>query len=185
MNYQCLGTDPFIRTHNEKSIGTMLFYMSMNIFPKILIIIKCYVCQFLYGWMQLISKWGCSHHIMTCTNSFFYYKTFSACGFYVCFNFICWFRRYAFQFMSKTFKSLKAQVSFSGYLSSVFKTVCSPSNSLPKPKAQVSFSDQNLSVVRRCRYCHCRCYRKLFTFLSSSQEPLYQYHPNLAQSIYG
>ena len=28
--------------------------------------------------------------------------------------------------------------------------------SSPEPKAQVSFSDQNLSVVRRCRHC-CRC----------------------------
>ena len=46
--------------------------------------------------------------------------------------------------------------------------------SSPEPKAQVNFSDQNLSVVRRrrcccrCRYCRCR---KLFT-LSSSPEPL-------------
>ena len=40
--------------------------------------------------------------------------------------------------------------------------------SSPELKAQVSFSDQNLSVVRRC----CRCRRKLFTFSPSSQEPL-------------
>ena len=39
--------------------------------------------------------------------------------------------------------------------------------SSPEPKAQVSFSDQNLSVVRRCRCC-CRCRRKLFTVSSSS-----------------
>ena len=56
--------------------------------------------------------------------------------------------------------------------------------SSPEPKAQVRFSDQNLSVVRRCRQhwrwrCHCR---KLFTF-SSSPEPLGQFEPNLAQSI--
>ena len=60
--------------------------------------------------------------------------------------------------------------------------------SSPEPKAQVSFSDQNLSVVRR----RCRCRRrrrrrcfKLFTFSSSSQEPLGQFQPNLAQSILG
>ena len=43
----------------------------------------------------------------------------------------------------------------------------------PEPKAQVTFSDQNLSVVRRRRCCRrrCRCRRKLFTF-SSSLEPL-------------
>ena len=49
--------------------------------------------------------------------------------------------------------------------------------SSPELKAQVSFSDQNLSVVRRCR-------RKLFTF-SSSPEPLGQFQPNLAQNILG
>ena len=53
--------------------------------------------------------------------------------------------------------------------------------SSPEPKAQVSFSDQNLSVVRRrCRRC---C--QLFTFSSSSPEPLGQFQPNLAQSILG
>ena len=60
--------------------------------------------------------------------------------------------------------------------------------SSPEPKAQVSFSDQNLSVVRRCRLCRCcccRCRRKLFTFSSSSPEPLGQFQPNLAQSILG
>ena len=55
--------------------------------------------------------------------------------------------------------------------------------SSPEPKAQVSFSDQNLSVVRRCRR-RWRC-RKLFTFSSSSPEPLCQFQPNLAQSILG
>ena len=59
--------------------------------------------------------------------------------------------------------------------------------SSPEPKAQMSFSDQNLSVVRRrrsrCR--RCRCHRKLFTFSSSSPEPLGQFKPNLAQSILG
>ena len=49
--------------------------------------------------------------------------------------------------------------------------------SLPEPKAQVSFSHQNLYIVRR----HC-C--KLFTF-SSSPEPLCQFQPNLAQRILG
>ena len=53
--------------------------------------------------------------------------------------------------------------------------------SLPEPKARVSFSDQNLSVVRRCRW---RC-RKLFTFSSSSLEQLDQFQPNLSQSILG
>ena len=52
------------------------------------------------------------------------------------------------------------------------------------PKAQVSFSDQNVSVVRRCRRCRRRWRRrKLFTFKSSSPEPLGQFQPNLAQSI--
>ena len=51
--------------------------------------------------------------------------------------------------------------------------------SLPETKAQVSFSDHNLSVVRRCRRWRC----KLFTFLSSPPEPLGQFQPNLAQSI--
>ena len=54
--------------------------------------------------------------------------------------------------------------------------------SSPEPKAQVSFSDQNLSVVRR--RCRC-CFRKLFTFWSSSPEPLVQFQPNLAPSILG
>ena len=55
--------------------------------------------------------------------------------------------------------------------------------SSPEPKAQLSFSDQNLSVVRRRRCCR-RC-RKLFTFSSSSPEPLGQFQPNLAQGILG
>ena len=57
--------------------------------------------------------------------------------------------------------------------------------SSPEPKAQVSFSDHNLSVVSRC-HCHCwrRC-RKLFTFSSPSPEPLGQFQQNLAQSILG
>ena len=49
--------------------------------------------------------------------------------------------------------------------------------SSPEPKAQVNFSDQNLSVFRRR-------YRKFFTF-SSSPEPLGQFQSNLAQSILG
>ena len=62
-------------------------------------------------------------------------------------------------------------------------TCCLLIFSSPEPKAQVSFSDQNLSVVRRrCRCCRCR---KLFTFSSSSPEPLGQFQPNLAQSILG
>ena len=58
-----------------------------------------------------------------------------------------------------------------------------PLISSPEPKAQVSFSAQNLSVVRhRCRCC-CRC-RKFFTFSSSSPEPQGQFQPK-AQSILG
>ena len=46
--------------------------------------------------------------------------------------------------------------------------------SSPEPKAQMSFCDQNLSVIRR--RCHrrrrCRCYcHKLFSFSFSSPEP--------------
>ena len=53
--------------------------------------------------------------------------------------------------------------------------------SSPEPWAQVSFPDQNLSVVcRRCRQCRCCC-RKFFTFPSSSPEPLGQFQLNLAQ----
>ena len=48
-----------------------------------------------------------------------------------------------------------------------------------KLKAQVSFSDRSLSIVRR------RCRRKLFTFSSSSPEALGQFQPNLAQGIIG
>ena len=68
--------------------------------------------------------------------------------------------------------------------------VCLPLDivfSSPEPKAQVSFSDQSLSVVRRRRRrrrWRWRCYGKLFTF-SSSLEPLGQFHLNLAQSILG
>ena len=51
-------------------------------------------------------------------------------------------------------------------------------------KAQVSFSDQNLSVLQRSLCCLWRC-RKLFTFSPSSPEPLSQFQPNLAQSILG
>ena len=61
--------------------------------------------------------------------------------------------------------------------------------SSPEPKAQVSFSNQNFSVVRRRCRCHRRRWRrsrchKLFT-LSSSPEPLDQFQPKLAQSILG
>ena len=56
-----------------------------------------------------------------------------------------------------------------------------PLVSLSERKGQVSFSDHNLFVVRHCR-------RKLFTFFSSSPEPLEpldQVQTNLAQSIPG
>ena len=56
--------------------------------------------------------------------------------------------------------------------------------SSPERKAQLSFSDQNLSIVCRCRCFRCPCC-KLFTFSSSSPEPLSQFQPNLAQSILG
>ena len=55
--------------------------------------------------------------------------------------------------------------------------------SLPELKAQVSLSDQNLSVVRRYRR-RCRRCRKLFT-LTSSPEQLDKFQPNMAQSILG
>ena len=57
-------------------------------------------------------------------------------------------------------------------------------SSSPEPKAQVSFSDQNLSVVRRRFRCSRRRRRILFIF-SSSQEPQGQFQPNLVQSILG
>ena len=47
-----------------------------------------------------------------------------------------------------------------------------------EPKAQMSFSDHNLSVVRR-HCCHPRHPRKLLTFSSPSSEPMGQYQPNL------
>ena len=53
----------------------------------------------------------------------------------------------------------------------------------PKPKAQVSFSDETLSVGRR-RLRRCGC-RKLFTISFSSPEPQDQFQPNFAQSIVG
>ena len=53
--------------------------------------------------------------------------------------------------------------------------------SSPEPKAQVRFSDQNLSVVRRRRWR----WRKLFTISYFSPEPLGRFQPNLAQSILG
>ena len=56
--------------------------------------------------------------------------------------------------------------------------------SSPEPKAQVSFSDKSFSVVRR-RCCCRHCCHKLFTFSSSSPEPLDQFQPNLAQNILG
>ena len=52
--------------------------------------------------------------------------------------------------------------------------------SSPELKAQVSFSDQNLSFVRGRSRWH-----KLFKFSSSSPEQLGQFQPNLAQSILG
>ena len=85
-----------------------------------------------------------------------------------------------------------AQVTLDGSNSDLLKFLISLSKtpvwshsffSSPESKAQVSFSDQNLSVVRR--RCRCRRCRKLFTFSSSSQEPLGQFQPNLAQSILG
>ena len=57
------------------------------------------------------------------------------------------------------------------------ESLVTPLFSSPEPKALVSFSGQNLSVVSccrrhpRCRRCCWRC-RKLFTFSSSPPEPL-------------
>ena len=53
--------------------------------------------------------------------------------------------------------------------------------SSPEPNGQVSFSYQNLSIIRR-RWRRWRCH-KFFTFSFSSPEPLGQFQPNLAQSI--
>ena len=62
--------------------------------------------------------------------------------------------------------------------------------SSPELKAQVSFSDHLSSVVclsARPSVCPsvCLSFCKLFTFSSSSPEPLGQFQPNLAQSILG
>ena len=51
--------------------------------------------------------------------------------------------------------------------------------SSPEPKAQVSFPDHNLSVVRR------RCRQKTFRIFAPSPEPLSQFQPNFVQSILG
>ena len=56
-------------------------------------------------------------------------------------------------------------------------------SSSPEPKAQVSFSDQNLSVVRRRFRCSRR--RRILFIFSSSQEPQGQFQSNLVQSILG
>ena len=53
-----------------------------------------------------------------------------------------------------------------------------------EPKAQVSFIGQNVSVVRRRRHCLLRC-RKLFTFSSSSPEPLCQFLPTWHKASFG
>ena len=53
-----------------------------------------------------------------------------------------------------------------------------PIFSSPESKAQVSFSNKNLTVVRH-RCC------KLFTFSSTTPEPLGQFQSNLAQLIFG
>ena len=74
-------------------------------------------------------------------------------------------------------QSMHIESNFSWFIS------CVAFFSSAEPTAQVSFSDQNLSAVRRrCRRCRRRC-RKLFTFSSSSPEQLGQFQPNLAQSI--
>ena len=62
--------------------------------------------------------------------------------------------------------------------------------SSPELKAQVSFSDHLssgvcLSVRPSVRPSVCLSVCKLFTFSSSSPEPLGQFQPNLAQSILG
>ena len=74
------------------------------------------------------------------------------------------------------------------FISEIFFSFLFVRFSTPEPKAQVKFSDQNVSFVRRpCRRRRCRrrpC-RKLSTFSSSSPEPLGQSQSNLAQSILG
>ena len=57
--------------------------------------------------------------------------------------------------------------------------------SSPEPKARVSFIGQNVSLVRRRRRrCLWRC-RKLFTFSSSSPEPLCQFQPTWHKASFG
>ena len=65
----------------------------------------------------------------------------------------------------------------------IYSVHCFPCFTSPEPKAQVSFSYQNLSVFRRhcrcrsrCRRCRCR---KVFTFSFYSPEILGQFPPNL------
>ena len=60
----------------------------------------------------------------------------------------------------------------------LFPFLCSP-----EPKAFL-IKIYPLSSLSLCHCCRRRC-RKLFTFLSSSPEPLGQFQPNLAQSILG
>ena len=56
----------------------------------------------------------------------------------------------------------------------------------PELKAQVSFSDRLSSVVcLSVRLSVCSSVCKRFLFSTSSQEPLGQYQPNVAQSILG
>ena len=61
-------------------------------------------------------------------------------------------------------------------LSSVPTQIISVSS--PGPKAQVSYSDHNLSII--CRRCH-----KLFTVSSSPPELLGKFQPIFVQSIIG
>ena len=57
--------------------------------------------------------------------------------------------------------------------------------SSPELKAQVSFSDHLSSVCPSVCLSVCLSVCKLFTFSTSSPEPLGQFQPNLAQSILG
>ena len=76
--------------------------------------------------------------------------------------------------------SLKTKVKEKQFSYYEAKDICST-----EPKADVSFSARNLTVVRRHRRCCCLrlCCCKPFIFLSSSPESQGQFQPNLAQNI--
>ena len=79
----------------------------------------------------------------------------------------CWYQK-----GKKLSLKFRSCASFHGLQKSLFF-------SLPELKAQVSFSDQNISVVR-----HCCCCRKLITFFSPPEPVWANFSQNLAKSIH-